>query len=201
MTTNNQKMKGKRRVILASASGARKDVLERTRLKFEIAPSDYEEDMSLPMAPKKLAEFLSRGKAEAVAKKYKNAIIIAADSFIVFKNKYLGKPKDRADAKKMLKMLNGRCNSIVTGFTVIDSANNKRITKSGETKIYFKKLTESEIDNYIASGEPMGKAGAYSMSRLGAVFVKKIEGDFWNAAGLPLYDLTNVLKKFGVRII
>lgn len=190
-----------RRIILASASAARREILEKTRLKFEVVPSDYEGDMSLPLPPRKLAEVLSRGKAEAVAQKHKNAIIIAADSFVVFKGKYLGKPKDREGAKRMLAMLNGKCNSVVTGFTVIDSASGKSVTKSDETKIYFKKLTGREIDNYIASGEPMSKAGAYSMSHLGAVFVKKVEGDFWNAVGLPLSDLADVLKKFGVNVL
>jgi len=175
--------------------------MERLGLKFEIVGSDYEEDMSLDMHPMELAKFLSRGKAEAVAKKYKNHVIIAADTFVALKFELLGKPHTEIEAGKMLKKISGKVVSIVTGYTIIDSAVNKKISKAVEAKVHIKKLTSEEIANYIKAKEPLDKAGAFAIQGIGAVIIKKIEGDFFGIVGLPLFDLAETLKKFGVTII
>jgi septum formation protein len=190
-----------KKIILASASPRRKEILKITGLAFTVCKSDYEEDLDLPLRPRELARFLSRKKAEAVAHKYKDALIIAADTFIVFKDKLLGKPHTDKEALKMLKMLNGKAHSVVTGFTVLDTAGNKKLSRSAETKVYFKKLGKDEINAYVRSGEPLDKAGAYAIQGLGAVFVEKIDGDFFNVMGLPLCALTEGLKKFGVHVL
>lgn len=190
-----------RKIILASASPKRKDILKITGLNFAVCTSDYEEEINLPLRPRELARFLSRKKAEAVAHKYKNAVIIAADTFIVFKNRLLGKPRTDKEAEKMLGMLNGKMHSVITGFTIIDTANNKILSRSLETKVYFKKLGVEEISAYVSSKEPLNKAGAYAIQGLGAVFIKKIAGDFFNVMGLPLCALTESLKKFGVHVL
>lgn len=190
-----------RKIILASASPRRKDILKITGLNFAVCTSDYEEEINLPLRPRELARFLSRKKAEAVAHKYKNAVIIAADTFIVFKNRLLGKPRTDKEAEKMLGMLNGKMHSVITGFTIIDTANNKILSRSLETKVYFKKLGVEEISAYVSSKEPLNKAGAYAIQGLGAVFIKKIAGDFFNVMGLPLCALTESLKKFGVHVL
>ncbi|MBI3593243.1 MAG: septum formation protein Maf, partial [Nitrospirae bacterium] len=161
----------------------------------------YEEDMSHDMSPHELAKFLSSEKAKAVSKKYKNAIIIAADTFIVFRGKLLGKPHTEEEAGRMLKTLNGKSHSVITGFTILDTGNNKKISRSVETKVYFKKLTIKEIDAYVKTKEPLDKAGAYAIQGLGSVIVKKIEGDYFNVIGLPVSVLMESLKKFGVHIL
>jgi len=190
-----------KKIILASASPRRKEILEITGLKFSVCSSDYEEDLDLPLKPHKLARFLSLRKAEAVAHKHKGAIIIAADTFICFKNRLFGKPHSREEAEKMLRLLNGKVHSVITGYSVIDMQNDQIVSRSVATKVYFRKLTEGEINAYVRSGEPLDKAGAYAVQGLGAVFIEKIEGDFFNVMGLPLCALTESLKKFGVHVL
>ena len=188
-------------IILASKSPRRKELLKKLGIKFKIDPSEYKEDMNLKLKPQGLAKRLSCEKAKAVAKKYKNAIIIAADTFIVFKGKLLGKPHTETEAKKMLKKLSGKSHSVITGFTIIDTRKKKIISKSVETKVYFKKLTQSEIDNYVKSKEPLDKAGAYAIQGLGAFLVEKIEGDYFNVIGLPLKTLAESLRNFNVKFL
>ena len=189
-----------RKIILASASPRRKEILKKTGLNFSVCDSDYKEDINLPLKPRALAKFLSRKKAEAVAHKYKNAIIIAADTFIVFKNRLLGKPHTDKEAEKMLNMLNGKAHSVITGFTIMDTAGGKILSRSVLTRVYFKKLGRTEINAYIKSKEPLDKAGAYAIQGLGSIFIKRIDGDFLNVAGLPLRALTQNLKKFGITV-
>lgn len=189
-----------RKIILASASPRRKEILRKTGLNFSICTSDYKEDINLSLKPRALAKFLSRKKAETVAHKYKNAIIIAADTFIVFKNRLLGKPHTDKEAEKMLNMLNGKAHSVITGFTIMDTASKKILSRSVETKVYFKKLGRKEINAYVRSKEPLDKAGAYAIQGLGSVFIERIDGDFLNVVGLPLLALTESLKKFGITI-
>ncbi|RJR15413.1 MAG: septum formation inhibitor Maf [Nitrospiraceae bacterium] len=190
-----------KKIILASASPRRKEILEITGLKFKVCVSDYEEDLALPLRPRELARFLSRKKAEAVSAKYKNALIIAADTFIVFKDSLLGKPHTDKEAEKMLTMLNGKAHTVITGFTILDTGTGKKISRSVETKVYFKKLSKEEIRTYVRSKEPLDKAGAYAIQGIGAVFIEKIEGDYFNVVGLPLCALMDSLKKFGVDVL
>ncbi len=136
-----------------------------------------------------------------MARKYKDAIIIAADTFIVFGDRLLGKPHTGKEAEKMLRMLNGKSHSVITGFTIMDTGNHKRLSKSVETRVFFKKIGREEITAYVRSKEPLDKAGAYAIQGLGAVLVNKIDGDFFNVMGLPLCALTGSLKKFGVYVL
>ena len=190
-----------RKIILASASPRRKEILKITGLDFSVSAGNYEEDLNLPLKPRELARFLSRKKAEAVTHRHRDALIIAADTFIVFQGRLLGKPRSSREAKKMLQMLNGKVHSVITGFTIMDSLSRKTLSSSVETKVYFKKLTDKEITEYVRSGEPIDKAGAYAVQGLGAVFIRKIDGDFFNVMGLPLCALAESLKKFGVHVL
>jgi septum formation protein len=190
-----------KKIILASASPRRKEILRMTGLKFSVFASDYEEDLNLKLRPRALARFLSRKKAESVAHKYKNAIIITADTFIAFKNRILGKPRNAKEAGQMLRILSGKSHSVITGFTIMDTASGKILSRSVKTEVYFKKLGRQEINAYVKSGEPLDKAGAYAIQGLGAVFIEKIEGDFFNVVGLPLCALTASLKEFGVHVL
>jgi septum formation protein len=190
-----------KKIILASASPRRKELLEKIGLKFEVEPSDYEEKISPGIEPHKLAKTLSLKKAGMVAGNYKNALVIAADTFIVIDNEILGKPVTQIEARRMLETINGRQHSVITGFTIVDTENGKAITRSLETKVYIRKLTSKEIDAYVETNEPLDKAGAYAIQGLGSVIVEKIEGDYFNVIGLPLSALTESLKEFGVYIL
>jgi septum formation protein len=190
-----------KKIILASESPRRKEILEITGLKFIVCASDYKENLNLSLTPRELARFLSRKKAETVSRKYKNSIIIAADTFIVFKNRLLGKPRSNTEAKKMLEMLNGKTHSVITGFTIIDTGRDKVLSRSAKTTVYFKRISKKEIKAYVGSKEPLGKAGAYAVQGLGAILIEKIDGDFFNVMGLPLSALIESLKKFGVYVL
>lgn len=188
-------------IILASASPRRKELLKRIGLKFKVDPSNYEENISSELEPHELAKSLSLEKAKLVAKKHMNALVIAADTFIVFEGKIVGKPRTETEAKEMLETISGRQHSVITGFTIIDTENNKALSKAVETKVYIRKLSSNEIDAYVESKEPLDKAGAYAIQGLGSVIVEKIEGDYFNVIGLPLGALTESLKEFGVHIL
>lgn len=190
-----------RKIILASSSPRRKELMKLIGLKFKVDACNHNEDLNLNLKPHKLARLLSFEKAKSVAGKYKNALIIAADTFIVFKNKFLGKPHTSEEAKKMLILLNGKKHSVITGFTIIDTMTGKKISRSVETEVFFKKLTDEEIDSYVMSGECLDKAGAYAIQEKGAIIVKSIKGDYYNVIGLPLSTLASELKKFGVYVL
>jgi septum formation protein len=188
-----------KKIILASGSPRRKELLEKAGIVFEVMKSEYEEDMTLSLEPKKLAEHLSLGKAEDVAKKITEGIIISADTFISYEGKIMGKPHTPERAKEMLLSLSGRSHSVITGFTIIDVESGKNISRAVETLIFFKELTEKEIDVYVATGNPLDKAGAYAIQVIGEKWVEKIEGDFNNVVGLPLNDVLETLKDFGIN--
>lgn len=169
-----------RKIILASTSPRRRELLEKIGLEFEVLGSDYEEDMSIDLEPLELAKYLSLGKAKAVAKDYQDYIIIAADTFVVLGKKLLGKPGTPEKAVEMLREISGKNVSSISGVTIIDTGSNTTISKSIETNIFIKKLSESEIQKYVASGEPLDKAGAFAIQGLGSVMIEKIEGDYCN---------------------
>ena len=165
-------------IILASASPRRKQLLKQLDLEFKVIPSDIEEKLNPRLQPRKQVEA-----------KAKNALVIGVDTMVSYKNEVIGKPKNEKDAKMILKRLSGKKQTIITGFTIIDTATKKRVTKSVETDVWFRKISEAEIRNYIAKEKPFDFAGAYAMQQLGSVFVEKIEGDFLSAIGLPLFAL------------
>jgi septum formation protein len=188
-------------IILASASPRRKELLEKTGLKFEVEPSNHEEALPLGVEPHEFAQKISLEKAKVIAGKHKNAIVIAADTFIVFGNRIMGKPHTDTEARKMLEALNGQSHYVITGFSIVDTDRNMALSRAVETKVSLKKLTPAEIDAYVKSKEPLDKAGAYAIQGLGAVIVERIEGDYYNVMGLPLYALTEALKEFGIKIL
>jgi septum formation protein len=190
-----------KKIILASASPRRRELLERIGLKFKVEPSDYAEDMRSGLSPGELAREISLEKARTVARRHNNTIIIAADTFIVFRGKIMGKPGTEDEARKMLMRLKGKPHSVITGFTILDVDNGKVLTKSVKTVVHIKNLTAEEIDAYVKSKEPLDKAGAYAIQGLGSVIVDRIEGDYFNVIGLPLSALTEALKEFGIHIL
>jgi len=188
-------------IILASASPRRKELLEKIGFKFKIAVSKYKESIDPNLSPHELAQRLSLEKAKIVAKKYKNSIIIGADTFVVLDDQIIGKPKDEKDARETLRLLSNRVHSIITGFTIIDSNTGKIVSKSVETKVFMRKIKDHEISSYVNTKEPLGKAGSYAIQEKGSMFIEKIEGDFFNAVGLPIFALVKELKNFGVKVL
>jgi septum formation protein len=186
------------KIILASGSPRRKELLKKTGIIFNVEVSDYDEDMSLRLAPLELAKALSSGKAEAVAKKHKgeDVLVIGADTFVVLDNEILGKPHTPEKAKEMIGKLSGRAHSVITGFTIINPRSGKKVSKAIESKVYFRKLTGKEMDDYIKAGESLDKAGAYAIQEAGAILIEKTEGDYTNIIGLPLPALIEELKNF-----
>jgi septum formation protein len=188
-----------RKIVLASKSERRKMLLQQINLDFEIRESEYEEDMSAMSDPCELAKFLALGKAQDVAKHYDDAIIIGADTFVFYEGKFIGKPKDKEDAKIILTNFSGNTHNIVTGLAIIDTKNNLIVSDYDEARVTFRKLSPEEIDDYIATGEPMDKAGAYGLMHRAAVLIEKVDGDFYSVIGLPLNKLHVALKKMGVN--
>jgi septum formation protein len=190
-----------KKLILASSSPRRSDLLRQIGAEFEVVVSNYEEDNSLEMKPSDLVETFSKAKALDVAKKTKDAVIIAADTVIAFNNKVIGKPKDELDAFQILKTLSGKEHLVITGFTIIDTESQKSITKNVVTIVKFRNIPDHEIDAYIASGEALGKAGAYGIQAKGVMFVESIQGDYTNVIGLPLFSVTQALQEFGIDLL
>jgi septum formation protein len=190
-----------KKLILASQSPRRKQLLEQIGLEFEIHPSDIDELLDPKLNPCQQVESLSRQKAIAVAAKFKNALILAADTMVALDGEVYGKPKDRDDAIGMLNKFSGKSHSIVTGFTIIDTETKKSVTNSSETKVWFRKISTEEIKRFIEKEKPYDKAGAYAIHELASVFVQKIEGDFFGGVGLSVYLVADELKKFGVSVL
>ncbi len=179
-------------VILASQSPRRKTLMEVFSIPFTVRVSDADETMDSQKDPAAQVAQVSLKKAQAVSHQYDD-VVIAADTIVVCQGEILGKPKDAQDACRMLRLLSGKKHQVMTGLTVLHQ---DKIEVSTEiTDIYFRILTDSEIESYVRSGEPMDKAGAYGIQGGGALFAEKIVGDYYNVVGLPICRLGQVLKK------
>jgi septum formation protein len=185
-------------VVLASSSPRRKELLEKTGLKFIVDAAEINEDHGRAVKPAELAKTISLEKANVVAARHPRSIIIAADTFGVLDGRLLGKPRDEDEARRMLGRMGGRRHRVITGFTILDTETGKAVSKAVETMVYFRKLDGEEIEAYVRTGEPLDKAGAYAIQGLGALLVDRIEGDYYNVIGLPLSSLARELKRFGV---
>ncbi len=191
----------KRIIILASRSLQRKKLLETIGLNFEIETSNFKEDMTEKLPVNKLAQKLALGKAQDVAKKHKNAIIIGADTFAILGKELLGSPRTQQEAKEMIKKISGKKHKIITGFAIIDTGKNKTITDYDITDVWFKKLTHKEINNYIKLDKSLDKAAGYSIQEIGSLFIEKINGNYASVVGLPIGKIYKHLLKLGVNIL
>lgn len=175
------------KVILASASPRRQDLLTRLYRRFEVIPADVDETIPEDIGPEFAPIFLSAIKAEHVAEDHPDDLIIAADTVVILDGKILGKPKDDDDAVSMLKALSGKTHKVITGCCI--KKGERCETFSVETYVSFYDLTETEIRSYVESGLSRGKAGAYGIQDQGAFFVEKIDGDYYNVVGFPISRL------------
>lgn len=186
-------------LILASSSPWRKRALQKAGLSFEVVPSDFEEDMTLPFLPEKLAIHLSQGKARAVAKNIeKGSVVLGADTLVSFAGQLYGKPHTVERAREMLRELSGNTHSTITGFTIIDTASGKEYTQSVETRVTFKPLSEEDINAYLALDEPLHCAASYAIEKNGKQIIARIQGSESNVSGLPIEEVSVALKACGV---
>ena len=176
------------KLILASASPRRAEILTAVGWKFEKQTADIDETELPGEKPEDYVRRLAREKAVAVAEKYTDALVLGADTIVVIEDKIVGKPKDFADARRMLKMLSGRWHEVLTGVALVKiTAGNLQIkVEMQRTRVKFAELSEAEIEFLIELGEPLDKAGAYAVQAQAALFIERIEGDYWNVVGLPV---------------
>ena len=186
-----------KKLILASRSPRRQLLLKQIGLSFEIRESGVDEGTADAMTPEQCVRFLSKKKAEAVARDENDAIVIGADTIVVLDGDMLGKPQDASDAARMLKRLSGRTHQVYTGFTLYDCSSGDTRSEVEVTSVTFRRLGEEEIDAYVLSGSPLDKAGAYGIQDdYGAVFVERIEGCFYNVVGFPLAKFYTTFLEF-----
>ncbi|MEO8910443.1 MAG: Maf family protein [Gemmatimonadaceae bacterium] len=185
------------KVVLASSSPRRRELLNLIGIAHDVRPANLDETMRPREAPRRHAERLARDKASAIAMRDPDLITIGADTIVVINRKVLGKPADKADAARMLSMLSGREHTVITAVAV--SRGKKLRSAIEEVKVKFRRLRDDEIEAYIATGEPMDKAGAYGIQGYGATIVERVEGDYFAVMGLPLVRLIGLLRDVGVQ--
>lgn len=183
------------RIILASGSPRRIELLNQFNIEFEVVPSKIEEVTRSYESPVQTVMALAFEKANDVANMYPDAVTIASDT-IVYKDVIFGKPNSRADAKAMLSALNGEGHDVYTGIAIVYKNMNISVVDYEKTRVTFNNLTEEQIEKYLDTNEPLDKAGAYGIQGIGALLVKKIEGDYFNVMGLPLSKLSQLLGKY-----
>lgn len=185
------------KIILASSSPRRKELLEKYNLNPIIFKPDVEEKELTKEKPIQIAMSLAFEKALWVSDHFENEeIIIGADTIVVYQNEVLGKPKDIEDAFRMLNLLSGKTHYVITGLSIIKANSNLKIVDYEKTKVEFRKLSKDQINRYIKTKEPMDKAGAYGIQGYGEILVKGIDGCYSNVVGLPLGKLDYLLDKF-----
>src|SRR6266581_3545232 len=181
------------RIVLASTSPRRAEILRTIGWPFETFPVEIDESRNRGEGAQTYVERLAREKAEAAASHLPSRIVLGADTIVVVDNEILGKPEDESQARRMLRNLGGRWHQVLTGIAVIGIANNNNaFVAHTATDVKFAKMGDAEIDWYVSTGEPMDKAGAYAIQGLGARFIEEIKGEYFNVMGLPvrlLYDL------------
>ncbi|MDW7674100.1 MAG: Maf family protein [Bacillota bacterium] len=189
------------KIILASKSPRRKELLELMGLEFAIMSKSIPEIIADDNPPLGVSQ-LALEKAQAVVNELEEGLVIGADTIVLLENKILGKPESSLQAKEMLSQLSGKEHQVITGVAVIDVKSQKQVAVWEETKVLFRQLTEETIDNYIGTGEPFDKAGAYGIQGKGGLLVSSINGCFFNVVGLPITRLAGILEQdFGLKIL
>lgn len=190
-------MDSDRTLILASRSPRRLQLLKQIGMSPAVMPCDIEEVFDGSRTPEENASSLALRKALVVAGKIEDGIVLGADTIVIIDGQMLGKPESPRDAVRMLSLLSGRTHTVVTGFAIVERPSGRYTTGSERTEVTFRSLPAREIEDYVAGGSPLDKAGAYGIQDdYGAVFVTRIEGCFYNVVGLPLSRVHTVLREF-----
>ncbi len=180
-------------VVLASASPRRKELMENLGLDFLVDASEADE--TFEGTPQQMVSALAERKAAAVAARHPDSIVLAADTIVWLHGEALGKPKNKKDAERMLILLSGRWHTVLTGVSVVNTKTGRQETAVEETRVHFVRLTGDDVRDYLASGEPMDKAGAYAIQGLGGAFVDRIEGSYSNVVGLPMHAAARLIAR------
>lgn len=188
-------------LILASSSPRRAELLKQIGLNYQIMVCDVDETLLPGMSPPELVEFLAERKAAAVARNLHEGIVLGADTVVVWQGQVLGKPLNEEDAFSMLVKLQGSTHDVYTGVALIDVHSGKIMVGHEKTRVFFRNIEEDEIRRYVASGEPLDKAGAYGVQGLAAIYINKLEGCYTNVVGLPLARLSVMLKAIGYNVL
>jgi septum formation protein len=184
-------------IVLASASPRRSELLESAGIQFRVVPADINEEPLPGEEPVDHVRRLAEGKARAAADLAEGRFFLGADTIVLCDGEIMGKPKDAADAERMLKKLSGVPHEVVTGFAIYDRERKGAVVEAIRTKVFFKHLRDEEIRDYIATGCPFDKAGAYAIQGGAAHMVQKIEGSYTNVVGLPLCEVVDALRVIG----
>lgn len=193
-------------IVLASKSPRRHELLEMVRVEHVVLTSDCDENIS-ETDPAAFVTALSARKAEATAERIasgkeadpafpEGALVVGADTIVYFEGTILGKPKDAEDAVRMLSAMSGKRHTVYTGVTLIDTESGRRESFCEQTDVFFYPVSEEEIRRYVATGDPLDKAGSYGVQGLGAFLVKRIEGDYYTVVGFPIAHFLQILKNF-----
>lgn len=189
------------RIVLASASPRRQELLSQIGITFDVVVKPVDETLLQGISPQEAVCELAWRKAWNVRDNLEHGLVIGADTVVVHDGEVLGKPVDDKDAFQTLRKLSGGSHYVITGFCIVDVNSGKVVKTSETTQVFFRELTDTEIRAYVLSGEPMDKAGSYGIQGLGAVLVDRIEGCYFNVVGLPLTRLAMVLKEFGIEVL
>jgi len=186
------------KLILASGSPRRAEILTAVGWEYEKQVADIDETELPGEKPEDYVRRLAREKAEAVAESFTDALVLGADTIVVIENQIIGKPKDFADARKMLRTLSGNWHEVLTGVALVRISDASYETKVDlqKTRVKFAELSDAEIEFLVEKGEPLDKAGAYAVQAQAALFIEQIEGDYWNVVGLPVNLVYKLLKIF-----
>lgn len=192
-------------LVLASASPRRQELIKLLGLPVRIVPSHVDEDTPAEWSPSAIVEQLSLRKARSVAEELgdsskDHSIVVGSDTIVVLDGKVMGKPKDAEEAKSMLHLLAGRTHEVYTGVSCIRASDGASVTSHRVTHVRMRKLSDQQIARYVATGEPLDKAGAYGIQELGALLVDSIEGCYFNVVGLPVSLLAVQLEQFGITL-
>lgn len=189
------------KIILASGSPRRADLLARIGVEFELEPSQVQERPHMDEAPPDYIIRIARAKVVAVARKRESGLVIGADTIVVLDGRLLGKPEDEEDARRMLRQISGKWHAVMTGLALYDAATRREVADYDKTLVRFAQMTEREIDWYVKTGEPMDKAGSYGIQGLGGLFVDEIAGNYYNVVGLPLPLLYRLARRLGYAFV
>lgn len=187
-------------VILASSSPRRRQLLAQIGVQFTVVPPDADESQLPDESPQQMVQRLAQLKARAVAGQQPTGLVLGADTTVVLNNAVLGKPTDPSDAGRMLRNLSGKAHTVFTGWAIVDAATGAEVMGCGSADVTFRPLDDDEIEAYVATGSPLDKAGSYGIQDdLGAVFIERIEGDYYTVVGLPLAQVYCALRAIALQ--
>ncbi|MFP4017084.1 MAG: Maf family protein [Halanaerobiales bacterium] len=188
------------KLVLASASPRRQELMKMLGFNFTIVPSKIKEDEYIDLEPIEMVKELARAKAEEVAELVEDTLVIGSDTIVVLDDIVLGKPSDHDEAVSILKKLRSQKHSVLTAIAICDTVSGKVLVDYEETDVFMGPISDEEILEYVKTGEPMDKAGAYGIQGIGGIFVEKINGSYFTVMGLPIHKLVQMLKEFGVSV-